>query len=61
MYNGLLKPLPVPDQRWKDISINFVVDLPISKGYTNIIVVVDRLSKMRYLIAYPNILTPTVA
>ena len=60
-YNGLLKPLPVPDRRWKDISIDFVVNLPVSKGYTNIIVVIDRLSKIRHLIAYPDILTPTIA
>ena len=60
-YNRLLKPLPVPDQRWKDILINFIVNLPKSKGCTNIIVVIDRLSKMRHLIAYPNMSTPTVA
>ena len=60
-YNGLLKPLPAPDRRWKDVSIDFVVDLPVSKGCTNIMVVIDRLSKMRHLIACPNILTPTVA
>src|SRR6266550_8968718 len=60
-YNGLLKLLPVPDQRWKDVLINFIIDLPISKGYMNIIVVIDRLSKIRYLIACPNILTPTIA
>ena len=61
MYNGLLKPLPAPDRRWKDISIDFVVDLPISKGCTNIMVVVDRLSKMRHLIAYFDMSTPAVA
>jgi hypothetical protein len=37
-------------QRWRDISIDFVVDLPNSNGFTNIIVVVDRLTKMRYII-----------
>jgi hypothetical protein len=37
-------------QRWHDISINFIVDLPSSNGFTNIIVVVDRLIKMRYII-----------
>jgi len=60
-YNGFLKPLPIPDQRWKDILINFIIDLPISKGYANIMVVIDRLSKIKHLIAYPNILIPTVA
>jgi len=61
MYNGLLKPLPVPDQRWKDISVNFVIDLSASKSCTNIIVVVDQLSKMRHLITCFNILVPAIA
>ena len=61
MYNGLLKPLPAPDWRWKDILINFIIDLPVSKGCINIMVVVDWLSKMRHLIAYFNILTPAIA
>jgi len=37
-------------QRWRDILINFIVDLPSSNGFTNIIVVVNRLIKMRYII-----------
>jgi hypothetical protein len=37
-------------QRWRDISINFIVDLPNSNRFTNIIVVVNRLIKMRYII-----------
>jgi len=61
MYNGFLKPLPVPDRRWKDILINFIVDLSISKGCINIMVVIDWLSKIKHLIAYPNILAPTIA
>jgi hypothetical protein len=37
-------------QRWRDILIDFVVDLPNSNRFTNIIVVVNRLIKMRYII-----------
>jgi len=37
-------------QRWRDILINFVVDLPSSNGFINIIVVVNRLIKMQYII-----------
>jgi hypothetical protein len=37
-------------QRWRDISIDFIIDLPSSNGFTNIIVVVDRLIKMRHMI-----------
>jgi hypothetical protein len=37
-------------QRWRDILINFIVDLPNSNRFTNIIVVVDYLIKIRYII-----------
>jgi hypothetical protein len=37
-------------QKWRDILIDFVVDLPSSNGFINIIVVVNRLIKMRYMI-----------
>ena len=52
-YSGKLKPLPVPERRWTDISIDFVVALPPSKNLwgvecKNIMVVVDRLSKDVY-------------
>jgi len=44
-YNGLLKPLPVLDQKWKDISVDFIVDLPASKVVTDLIYgLVDLLS-----------------
>jgi hypothetical protein len=37
-------------QKWRDILIDFIVDLLSSNGFMNIIVVVDRLIKMRYII-----------
>lgn len=43
---GLLKPLPVPERQWSEISIDFVTDLPSSKsGATFVMVVTDRLFK----------------
>ncbi|KAM4062023.1 reverse transcriptase (RNA-dependent DNA polymerase) [Hirsutella rhossiliensis] len=36
---GLLKPLPIPDRIWSELSIDF------SNGSTNLMVVTDRLSK----------------
>src|SRR5216117_42586 len=44
---GLLKPLPIPDRHWTELSIDFITDLPPSRtsGATNIMVITDRLSK----------------
>jgi hypothetical protein len=42
-------------QRWRDISINFIVDLPSSNGFINIMVVVNRLIKMQYMIPIESI------
>ena len=43
--HGTLLPLPVSDQPWQEISMDFVIGLPESKGFDAIWVVVDRLSK----------------
>src|SRR5260221_3570263 len=42
---GKLIPNKVPDQHWQVISINMIGELPDSKGYNTILVVVDHLSK----------------
>lgn len=49
-YQGLLKQLPVPERRWRDISVDFVGPLPESQGYDCIMVVGCRLTKARHLI-----------
>jgi hypothetical protein len=47
---GLLQPLPVPQQHWHDITMDFIVDLPKSKQFDSIFVVVDRSSKQAHFI-----------
>ena len=49
--NGNLQALPVPNYRWKDLSMDFVTGLPIStdwkgESYDSILVIVDWLTKM---------------
>ena len=42
---GFLKPLPVPNRLWSEISIDFITGLPLSDGCTNLAVITDRLGK----------------
>ena len=54
-YHGALKPLPPPERRWRHISMDFIVELPealdcYGRRVKNIMVVVDRLTKMTHFI-----------
>uniref|UniRef100_A0A8C5LZY7 Gypsy retrotransposon integrase-like protein 1 n=1 Tax=Leptobrachium leishanense TaxID=445787 RepID=A0A8C5LZY7_9ANUR len=57
---GLLQPLPVPDRPWKDLTVDFIVDLPPSQGCTTIMVVVDRLTKMAHFVSTKGLPTAKV-
>lgn len=48
---GLLRSLPIPDQAWAYITMDFIEQLPKSKGNEMIWVVVDRLTKYSHFIA----------
>ncbi|WVZ75866.1 LOW QUALITY PROTEIN: hypothetical protein U9M48_023889 [Paspalum notatum var. saurae] len=48
---GLLQPLKIPEWKWEEISVDFIVGLPrTQKGYNSIWVVVDRLTKVAHFI-----------
>jgi hypothetical protein len=52
--HGLLRPLPVPDQFFQEISIDFITDLLNSQGNRYLWVIKDRLSKTVVLEAMPS-------
>ena len=49
--NDLLISLPVPKQRWRDIAMNFIVDLFSAKKYNVICIIIDRLIKERHYVS----------
>jgi hypothetical protein len=48
---GLLQPFKIPEWKWEEISMDFIVGLPKTQsGYDSIWVIVDRLSKVAHFI-----------
>jgi hypothetical protein len=47
---GELHPVPVPEQRWSTISVDFIVELPKSNGHDSVMVVVDSVSKTSHFV-----------
>ncbi|RAN85981.1 hypothetical protein B5P41_31940, partial [Bacillus sp. SRB_28] len=48
--HGLLCPLPIAEDIWRSITMDFIVKLPKSRRHDYILVVVDRFSKMSQFI-----------
>ena len=53
-----MKPLPIPERIWSELSVDFITGLAPSKDCTSIIAVTDRLSKS--IIAVPMKETHTI-
>jgi len=51
---GLLQPIGTPYAAGNSISTDFITQLPESQGYTQIMVVVDRFTKMAHFIGLPT-------
>jgi hypothetical protein len=48
---GNLQPLSIPEWKWENICMDFIMGLPhTSRGYNSIWVIVDRLTKSAYFI-----------
>ena len=45
---GLLQPLPIPEQKWESISMDFIKRFPKVQGQDCLYVVVDRLTKFAH-------------
>jgi hypothetical protein len=49
---GMLQPIPIPQHPFEVVTMDFIPELPVSKGFDNILVIVDKLTK--YAIFIPT-------
>ena len=54
----MLQPIPAPEGAWECLTMDFITDLPKSKGYNantihnTIVVIVDKLTKYTYFLPF---------
>jgi hypothetical protein len=56
---GLMQPHRIPDRKWETITLDFITELPRSKGFDAILTITDKLTKRVHLI--PTHTTATAA
>jgi hypothetical protein len=56
----MLKQLPVLEQPWNSISMDFIKKLPPSVGFDTILVIVDRFTKQSLFIPMYDTITPVM-
>ena len=55
---GLPQPLELPEEKWADVSMDYIMGLPVSQhGHDGILTVVDRATKMVHLIPVKQTIT----
>ena len=48
---GLLQPMKIPEWKWEEVGMDFIVGLPRTQGgYDSIWVIVDRLTKVGHFL-----------
>ena len=48
---GLLQPMKIPEWKWEEVGMDFIVGLPrTQRGYDSIWVIVDRLTKVAHFL-----------
>jgi len=58
---GELQPLPIPEERWDVISVDFISELPESGGYGSVMVAVDSVGKRSHFVETVTTVTATGA
>ena len=55
--HGLLQPIPIPSQPFEVVTMDFIGELPLSKGHNAIYVIICKLTKFAFFIPCTTCLT----